>query len=433
MTFQELNLVEPLLRAVAEKGYEHPTPIQAAAIPAVLAGRDLIGCAQTGTGKTAAFILPLLQLMVAEPATNGKRKIRTLILTPTRELAAQIEAECRDYASHTDISHTVVFGGVSQLPQRERLDKGVDLLIATPGRLLDLIYQNIITLQDVSHFVLDEADRMLDMGFIRDIKHILHHLPERRQTLFFSATMPDSIVRLADSMVDNPERISVTPPASTVEKIVQRIIYAERPEKREILQRILLEHADDSVLVFSRTKHGADRMARQLKKVGIEAMAIHGDKSQGAREKALSSFRDGSCKILIATDLAARGLDISGLPMVINFDLPQEAETYVHRIGRTARAGRDGEAVSFCSEEEKTLLKEILKTTSLELREQPETGEVFLEKPQPRTVSERSRKRAPETSKSERSENGPQKGNKGKIGQFQRRKTQYRVNRQKSR
>ncbi len=430
MTFSELNLIEPLLRAVEEKGYTSPTPIQQRAIPHILEGEDIIGCAQTGTGKTAAFVLPLLQLMSAEERVAGRRPVRTLVLSPTRELAAQIEAECRDYARHTDIRHTVIFGGVSQLPQKAALREGVDMLIATPGRLLDMIYQNVVTLQEVRHFVLDEADRMLDMGFIRDIKHILHHLPAERQTLFFSATMPDPILRLADSMVQNPARISVTPPSSTVEKIVQKLVYAEKPEKREILHGILRQNSEDSVLVFSRTKHGADRIARQLTKGGIEAMAIHGDKSQGARERALSSFRDGSCKVLVATDLAARGLDISGLPLVINFDLPQEPETYVHRIGRTARAGRNGVAVSLCSEEERTLLKEILKTASLELREDAVSGEIFIEKQSIRTIAEKPQK---ESRKSPENRNRDNKGDsRRKNEQFRRRKPQSNIAGRKS-
>ncbi len=385
MTFSELNLIEPLLQAIAEKGYTEPTPIQRQAIPHVLAGHDLVGCAQTGTGKTAAFVLPLMQRMVVDglPAEGGPRKIRTLILTPTRELAAQIDSCCRDYGTHLPLRHGVIFGGVSQLPQKQMLREGVDLLIATPGRLLDMLFQRVITLDDLRYFVLDEADRMLDMGFILDIRRLMYHIPDQRQTLFFSATMPDSILRLAESIVRFPHRVSVAPPASTVDTITQRVIAAEKEEKRELLTSILRERSTGSVLVFSRTKHGADRIAKILNRAGIGALAIHGDKSQGAREKAMNGFRDGTCRVLIATDLASRGIDIAELPLVINYDLPREAETYVHRIGRTGRAGAAGEAISFCSEEERPLLADIMKLTGLRLVKEEESGTALLVKPKP--------------------------------------------------
>ena len=363
------------MRAVAEKGYTTPTPIQEQAIPPALEGRDLLGCAQTGTGKTAAFTLPILQLLTAE-TRRGKRPIRGLVLTPTRELAIQIDECCRDYARYTDLRHAVIYGGVSQHPQTEALRRGVDLLIATPGRLLDLINQGFISLADIRFFVLDEADRMLDMGFIHDIKRILPLLPKQRQTLFFSATMPPSIASLAASMLDNPIRITVTPPASVVETIRQEIRFAEKAEKKDLLIRLLREREEGSVLVFSRTKHGADRIARILTKAGIEARAIHGDKSQGARERAMNDFRSGACRVLIATDIAARGIDISELPLVINYDLPEVPETYVHRIGRTGRAGCEGMAISFCSEEERPLLKDIQKLTGLSLPAGFEDGEL---------------------------------------------------------
>ena len=374
MTFQELNLIEPLKRAVAEKGYTTPTPIQQQAIPPALEGRDLMGCAQTGTGKTAAFTLPILQLLAAEPRTKGRRTIKALVLTPTRELAAQIDECCRDYARYTDIRHCVIFGGVNQRPQVDALQRGIDLLVATPGRLLDLIGQGYVSLADIRFFVLDEADRMLDMGFIHDIRRILPLLPRERQTLFFSATMPDDIVKLANTMLRNPAHVTVTPPASVVETIRQSVLFAEKAEKRTLLASLLRERPESSVLVFSRTKHGADRIARILTKAGIEGRAIHGDKSQGARERAMNDFRSGACRVLIATDIAARGIDISELPLVINYDLPEVPETYVHRIGRTGRAGRDGQAIAFCSEEERPLLKDILKLTGLEL--DPDSGEL---------------------------------------------------------
>ena len=377
MTFQELNLTEPLLRAVTEKGYQTPTPIQQQAIPPALAGRDLLGCAQTGTGKTAAFTLPILQHLAAEPV-RGRRPIRALVLTPTRELAIQIDDCCRDYARHTAVRHAVIFGGVSQRPQVEELARGVDLLIATPGRLLDLIGQGFISLDAVRHFVLDEADRMLDMGFIHDIRRILPLLPARRQTLLFSATMPPEIERLAATILHDPVHITVTPPASVVETIRQQVLFVEKADKRERLTELLHERGEESVLVFSRTKHGADRIARQLTRAGIEARAIHGDKSQGARERALGDFRTGACRVLIATDIAARGIDIRELPLVVNFDLPEVAETYVHRIGRTGRAGSAGQALSFCAPEERELLDAILKLTGLTLTEQPD-GTFLLE------------------------------------------------------
>ena len=374
MTFQELNLIEPIERAVAEKGYTTPTPIQEQAIPPALGGRDLLGCAQTGTGKTAAFTLPILQLLTEEPRTKGRRSIRALVLTPTRELAIQIDECCRDYARHTDIRHCVIFGGVNQRPQVEALQRGIDLLVATPGRLLDLIGQGYISLASIRFFVLDEADRMLDMGFIHDIRRILPLLPRERQTLFFSATMPDDIVKLANTLLHDPAHVTVTPPASVVETIRQSVLFAEKADKRELLIDLLRRRSEGSVLVFSRTKHGADRIARILTRAGIEGRAIHGDKSQGARERAMNDFRSGACRVLIATDIAARGIDISELPLVINYDLPEVAETYVHRIGRTGRAGRDGEAVSFCSEDERPLLKEIQKLTGLVL--DPDSGEL---------------------------------------------------------
>ena len=365
MKFQDLRLSEPLLRAIEEKGYTDPTPIQQQAIPPVLEGRDLQGCAQTGTGKTAAFTLPILQLLNAQPPAKGRREIRALVLTPTRELAIQIDECCRDYARYTPIRHCVIFGGVNQRPQVDALRKGVDLLVATPGRLLDLIGQGYVKLDTIRFFVLDEADRMLDMGFIHDIRRILPLLPEHRQTLFFSATMPESIAALAAKILHDPVLVTVTPPASVVETISQTVYFAEKAEKSQLLIDLLGESNADQVLVFTRTKHGADKLARILTKAGIKSSAIHGNKSQNARVKAMNDFKSGECRVLIATDIAARGIDISQLPLVINYELPEVPETYVHRIGRTGRAGYEGAAWSFCSEDEYDYLKDIQKLTGL--------------------------------------------------------------------
>ena len=365
MKFQDLRLSEPLLRAIGEKGYTDPTPIQQQAIPPVLEGRDLQGCAQTGTGKTAAFTLPMLQLLAAEPAPKGRRPIRALVLTPTRELAIQIDECCRDYARYTPIRHCVIFGGVNQRPQVDALQNGVDLLVATPGRLLDLIGQGYVTLDTIRFFVLDEADRMLDMGFIHDIRRILPLLPERRQTLFFSATMPESIAALAAKILRNPVLVTVTPPASVVETIAQTVHFAEKAEKSQLLIDLLSASDAQQVLVFSRTKHGADKLAKILNRAGIRSCAIHGNKSQNARVKAMNDFKSGECRVMIATDIAARGIDIDQLPLVINYELPEVAETYVHRIGRTGRAGHEGAAWSFCSEDEFEYLCDIQKLTGL--------------------------------------------------------------------
>ena len=365
MKFQDLGLSEPLLRAIGEKGYTDPTPIQQQAIPPALEGRDLQGCAQTGTGKTAAFTLPILQLLTAEPAAKGRREIRALVVTPTRELAIQIDECCRDYARYLAVRHCVIFGGVNQRPQVDALQRGVDLLVATPGRLLDLVGQGHISLDKVRFFVLDEADRMLDMGFIHDIRRILPLLPARRQTLFFSATMPSDIAQLAAKILHDPVLVTVTPPASVVETISQRVHFAEKAEKSRLLIDLLEDSDAQQVLVFTRTKHGADKLAKILNRTGIQSSAIHGNKSQNARVKAMNDFKGGACRVLIATDIAARGIDIDQLPLVINYDLPEVAETYVHRIGRTGRAGCEGAAWSFCSEDEFDYLKDIQKLTGL--------------------------------------------------------------------
>ncbi|MCD7915333.1 MAG: DEAD/DEAH box helicase [Tannerellaceae bacterium] len=362
MTFKELNMMEPLLKALHQKGYQNPTPIQQQAIPVALDGRDVLGLAQTGTGKTAAFALPILQLLATAGSTkNNKRKIRALILTPTRELAIQI-AECfREYGSYTSLRHCVIFGGVKQKVQTDQLNRGVDVLIATPGRLLDLMNQGFVDLGNVQHFVLDEADRMLDMGFIHDIKKILPRLPRQKQTLFFSATMPPAIHTLSRTILNHPTRVEVTPVSSTVDTIDQYLYLVDKQEKKDLLVQLLRDQEKQSVLVFSKTKHGADKIARVLCKAGIGSEAIHGNKSQNARQRALTNFKSGKTQVLIATDIAARGIDIDQLELVINYDLPDVAETYVHRIGRTGRAGNSGVALSFCSQEEHKLLRDIQK------------------------------------------------------------------------
>ena len=391
MTFNELNIAEPILKAVCEKGYNEPTPIQEQAIPVVLRGKDIFGIAQTGTGKTAAFAIPILQMLsedsarderssVIEPGasrrdrrgrSHGKkehRAIRSLILTPTRELALQIGDCFTDYGKYTGLKHTAIFGGVKQNPQTEKLRQGVDILIATPGRLLDLIAQGEVKLDALTHFVLDEADRMLDMGFIHDIRRLLPLLPGQRQTLLFSATMPKTIERWAADLRNDPVRVAVEPVASVVDTIEQRLCYVEKPEKKQALISALKENDGRSVLVFSRTKHGADRIARIVSKAGIGCDAIHGDKSQTARQRALSNFKAGKTRVIVATDIAARGIDIDQLEMVINYDLPDVAETYVHRIGRTGRAGHSGMALTFCASDERPMLADIQKLTGKKLR-----------------------------------------------------------------
>ena len=361
MTFKELNIIEPILKALIQEGYSTPTPIQEQAIPIILKNSDILGCAQTGTGKTAAFTIPILQKLYNNVKQGRNKEIKALILTPTRELAIQIGESFSSYGKFTNLKHTVVFGGVSQKAQTDALKAGVDILIATPGRLLDLINQGYIHLKTVDFFVLDEADRMLDMGFIHDIKRILPLLPKDKQTLFFSATMPDEIAHLAKSILRNPARVEVTPASSTVDAIEQFLYYAEKKDKPSLLIELLKDKEKESVLVFSRTKHGADKIAKFLIKAGIGTEAIHGNKSQNARQRALSNFKEHSTRVLIATDIAARGIDIDQLSHVINFDLPEVPETYVHRIGRTGRAGYSGVALSFCDPEEISQLKGIQK------------------------------------------------------------------------
>jgi ATP-dependent RNA helicase RhlE len=364
MTFKELNIIEPVLKALTEKGYSIPTPIQEKAIPIVLNKRDILGCAQTGTGKTAAFSIPIIQHLSSRNFQPEKRRaIKALILTPTRELAIQISDCITDYTKYTSLRHCVVFGGVNQNPQTEKLRRGIDILIATPGRLLDLMNQGFIDLRNVSHFVLDEADRMLDMGFIQDIKRIIPKIPKDRQTLLFSATMPAAIASLAQSILRNPLQVDITPKVSVVETIDQYIYHVEKKQKNDLLVSVLNESKGKSVLVFSRTKHGADKIAKNLCRAGINSEAIHSNKSQMARQRALGNFKSGKTRVMVATDIAARGIDINELPLVINYDLPDAAETYVHRIGRTGRAGNTGTALTFCSTEEHSMLKSIQKLT----------------------------------------------------------------------
>jgi ATP-dependent RNA helicase RhlE len=361
MTFDDLGLIAPLTAAVRDEGYERPTPIQVRAIPHVLAGKDLLGLAQTGTGKTAAFALPILQRLHAQGyRPHGGRPIRVLVLTPTRELASQIGDAFATYGKNLGYRHTVIFGGVGHEPQRRALRGGVDILVATPGRLLDLAGERVVDLSRLDVFVLDEADRMLDMGFIHDVKRVIALLPRIRQTLFFSATMPPEAQRLADVLLKAPETVAVAPPASTVELIDQSVYFVEKSNKRMLLSDLLFDNEEmRRVLVFTRTKHGANRVAEYLDKEGIRAAAIHGNKSQGARERALAQFKRGDIPVLVATDIAARGIDIDDVSHVVQFDLPEVPETYVHRIGRTARAGASGTAIAFCDVEEVVDLRAI--------------------------------------------------------------------------
>jgi len=361
MQFQQLGLIPPIAEAVASQGYVSPTPIQAKAIPHVLAGRDLLGLAQTGTGKTAAFALPVLQRLADIAPGRGHRAIRCLVLTPTRELASQIGESFSTYGKHLPLRTTVIFGGVGMDAQRRALRNGIDILVATPGRLLDLAGQGLVDLHALEVFVLDEADRMLDMGFIHDVRRVIRLLPDRRQTLFFSATMPREAQELADRLLEQPETVAVVPPATTAERVDQELYLVEKSDKRALLIDVLRDGDMRRVLVFSRTKHGANRIAEHLEKAGIGAAAIHGNKSQNARERALASFKAGQIRVLVATDIAARGIDIDEISHVVNFDVPEVPETYVHRIGRTARAGASGMALTFCDVDERADWRNILK------------------------------------------------------------------------
>jgi len=362
MSFEKLNLIEPVLRALKTEGYTTPTPIQTQAIPLLLQRRDLLGCAQTGTGKTAAFAIPILQLLHQDELfVKGPEGIKALILTPTRELAIQIDESFASYGKYLRLRHAVIYGGVSQHPQTSQLKTGVDILIATPGRLLDLMDQRFVKLQNLKMLVLDEADRMLDMGFIHDVKKIISRIPSKRQTILFSATMPTEIAKLAQNILISPEKVEVAPVSSTAETIRQSVFFVEKSAKRKLLLHILQDRSITTALVFARTKHGADRIARDLAKSGVRAEAIHGDKSQGARQRALANFKSQQTRVLVATDIAARGIDVDDLSHVINFELPNVPETYVHRIGRTGRAGANGTSFSFCDEDEKEFLSDIHK------------------------------------------------------------------------
>jgi len=365
--FASLNLVEPLMQAVTESGYTKPTPIQAQSIPALLEGHDLLGLAQTGTGKTAAFVLPMLQRMMANRKQPQPKSMRALILTPTRELAVQINDSIKTYGRHLPLRSTVIFGGVGSVPQINTMRRGVDFVVATPGRLLDLMNQGHVSLSSVEFFVLDEADRMLDMGFIRDIRKIVASLPVRRQTLLFSATMPNEIADLANSLLTKPKRVEVVPQSTTAERIDQIVYMVSKTNKRRLLAELLNGPGVTRSIVFTRTKRGADRVSEQLERDGIRSAAIHGNKGQSARQTALGSFRNGSVKVLVATDIAARGIDVDGISHVVNYDLPLEPESYVHRIGRTARAGATGIAISLCDGEERSLLRDIEKVVRMKI------------------------------------------------------------------
>jgi ATP-dependent RNA helicase RhlE len=360
LSFEQLEIIEPILKALKAEGYTQPTPIQEQAIPIVLQGKDLLGCAQTGTGKTAAFAVPILQMLSQKKSEErGVKNIKALILTPTRELAIQIDESFATYGKYTGLAHTVIFGGVSQYNQTNALRRGIDILIATPGRLLDLMTQRYVSLQHIEMFVLDEADRMLDMGFIHDVRKIISRLPAQRQTLFFSATMPKEITGLANSILKSPVRVDITPSSTTAENVKQALYFVDKENKKSLLIHLLKDKKIETALVFTRTKHGADKVAKELNRANIKADAIHGNKSQNARQKALSNFKNKQIRILVATDIAARGIDVEDLSHVINFELPNIPETYVHRIGRTGRAGASGIALSFCDSEEKVFLRDI--------------------------------------------------------------------------
>lgn len=368
MQFQDLEIIDPILKALKEQGYTEPTPIQEKAIPLVLSGKDILGSAQTGTGKTAAFAIPILQHLIAKRQGNYKRgRIVTLVITPTRELAIQIGESFSTYGKHSGIKTTVIFGGVKQGAQTNALRNGVDILVATPGRLLDLMDQGYVRLNNIEYFVLDEADRMLDMGFIHDIRKIIAKLPTKRQSLFFSATMPRKIVELSGKILRNPSKISVTPESTTAETVQQFLYYTNKSTKKDLLLHILNDQGMNQVLLFSKTKHGADKITKNLKRKNINAAAIHGDKGQNQRQKVLKQFKSGYIRVLVATDIAARGIDIDKLKYVINYDIPNISETYVHRIGRAGRAGEEGISISICEPEENSFVRDIEKLIKLKI------------------------------------------------------------------
>jgi len=395
MKFTDLGIIDQILNAIKDEGYTHPTPIQEKAIPILLDRKDLLGCAQTGTGKTAAFTIPILQHLY-QNKHKGKPQIKALIITPTRELAIQIAQNITSYAKYTGITNVVIFGGVKQRSQTNELRRGTDILVATPGRLLDLISQGYISLKFVKYFVLDEADQMLDMGFIHDIKKVIAKLPAKRQSLFFSATMPKSIIELSSKILGDYQKVTITPKQATAEKVKQAIYFVNKQNKSKLLIHLLNKNQNASVLVFSRTKHGADKIVRVLGKAHIKSAAIHGNKSQGARQRALGDFKDGKLNILIATDIAARGIDVEELSLVINYDLPNIPETYVHRIGRTGRANASGIAVSFCNVEEKAYLKDIQKLINQQIpiiKEHPFPLDENIEVPLPQKKNKNIRKK----------------------------------------
>ena len=403
MLFEELNLIMPIREALKAEGYIEPTDIQQQAIPPLLEGRDLVGCAQTGTGKTAAFAIPILQKLASERReSKAPRTIKALILAPTRELAIQIGDSFSTYGKNLGFKNLVIFGGVGQKPQTDALKSGIDILVATPGRLLDLMNQKFINLHHVQFFVLDEADRMLDMGMVNDVKKIIAHLPQRRQNMLFSATMPAEITKLVDSLLTDPVKVAVTPISSTVDIIEQAVYYVGKKDKKQLLIHLLKDKSIESVLVFTRTKHGADKVVKDLTKVGVQAQAIHGNKSQGARQQALSNFKERRTRILVATDIAARGIDIIELSHVLNYDLPNISETYVHRIGRTGRAGLGGIALSFCDEEEIPYLKDIEKLIQKKIP-------VVEDHPYPLEITEPIAEKPKETKKPSRSRPRPRR------------------------
>ena len=406
MTFNDLNLLKNIQQALTEEGYESPTPIQQQAIPIILEGTDLVGCAQTGTGKTAAFAIPIINSLHRIVGSSAKRKlIRTLVVTPTRELAIQIDESFNTYGKYTNIRSMVIFGGVSQVPQVDQLKKGIDILIATPGRLLDLHKQGYIDLDHLHFLVLDEADQMLDMGFINDVKKIVKLTPDNRQTLLFSATMPMAIRELADTFLTKPKYVSVDPVSSTAEKVNQKVYFVGKEDKRKLLYHIIRNDKIENVLVFTRTKHGADNVVKALKKNNVTAEAIHGDKSQNARQRVLDAFKNKEISVLVATDIAARGIDIESLPYVINFDIPNISETYVHRIGRTGRAGNTGLAISFCAKDEQPYWKDIEKLIKINVKVEKEHPYPYTdEEPNPDAKPDLRNKKKENTSNSRKSE-----------------------------
>ena len=421
MSFEDLGIIEPILKSLKGEGYTHPTPIQKQSIPILLNRKDLLGCAQTGTGKTAAFAIPILQhLFLKRPQNIGRRKIKSLIVTPTRELAIQIADSFTVYGKYTGIKNTVIFGGVKQGSQTNALRQGVDILVATPGRLLDLMQQGFISLKDIEYFVLDEADQMLDMGFIHDIRKIIAKLPLKRQSLFFSATMPPSIVELSRKILGNPEKITIKPKQATAEKVEQAVYFVTKSNKIKLLIYLLETNPNNSVLVFSRTKHGANKIVKLLARVDIKAEAIHGNKSQVARQKALNNFKNGHTKILIATDIAARGIDIEELSLVINYELPNIPETYVHRIGRTGRAKASGIALSFCNAEERVYLRDIQKLINQKIpviTEHPFVDDSIEEIPKNKKSPQQSRNRSSSNHNRAKNRNNRRRNNSRKRGE----------------